>query len=77
MQKTNYTKWIIVIILILATVGIIYSFENLRTDMENDEFDPSVYFEGDIVTQEEIDNVLTKEEQEEIDRIYNNEITTP
>jgi len=36
-----------------------------------DEFDPSVYFEGESVSQEDIESVLTEEELEEIDRIYN------
>ncbi|MEX0931850.1 MAG: hypothetical protein WDZ88_03825 [Candidatus Paceibacterota bacterium] len=50
--------------------GVIY-FREPAVDNSSDDFDPSIYFEGEPVTQEEIDSVLSPEEQQEIERIYN------
>lgn len=68
MKKVIITTGLVVIALL---IGAYFIWSLLRKS--TDEFDPSVYFEGEPVSQEEINKVLTKEELEEIDRIYNEE----
>lgn len=69
----NKNKVFIIIGVVVATllVGAYFVWSPLDTPTE--EFDPSIYFEGEPVSQEDINKTLTKEELEEIDRIYNEE----
>ena len=64
----------IIIILILVITAITgFVFFNLSTSENNQkaDFDPSAYYVGDSVSQEEIDSILTQEEQQEIERLLN------
>jgi|SRR3989344_9644780 len=62
---------IIGLIILALLVGAYFIWSPPNTSMNK--FDPSVYFEGDPVSQEDIEKVLTKEEIEEINRIYGEE----
>lgn len=57
----------------VLVVGFVFFNQPAQENNQEADFDPSIYFEGDPVTQEEIDSVLTEEERQEIDRIYNEE----
>lgn len=65
MKKTAIVIGIIIVVLLVAY------FALSPSEKLTEEFDPSVYFEGEPVSQEEIEEVLTKEEIEEIEQIYN------
>ena len=66
-MKKNLIIFGIVVLALLVGAYFVLSPSNTPTE----EFDPSVYFEGEPISQEEIEKVLTKEEREEIDRMYN------
>ena len=67
----NKNKAFIIIGVAVAALLVVAYLVWLPSDTPAEEFDPSVYFDGEPVSQEDIESVLTEEELEEIDRIYN------
>lgn len=69
----NKNKVFIIIGVVVAALLVGAYFVWSPSDTSTEEFDPSIYFEGEPVSQKDINKTLTKEELEEIDRIYNEE----
>jgi uncharacterized protein YxeA len=59
-------------IIVLLLIGAYFNFFSKNSSVN--EFDPSIYFDNESVSQEQINNTLSQEEIEELDQIYNSQI---